>query len=398
MGVKMAGSMNDEDTTIIIIRRERRSRGAAAGPPAATATAAARAREELAWAALATRAARASSPSSTQLRSLSLPPPPPLPAGPLSARRPAPRARRRLAATWRRRARRRLMQLRAFGRAVWDAIRPPRPPAEAPLPESALLVAIAGRGGDVAPGDVMRFTGGSRAGAEALLCRLVARHGGDVQATGDGAVIYRFPGLGVSRFDLLRAWAARGAGGAAGARSSASLAHAVPPVWERREEAPPVVPREDKRDLMWAALALGASMAAVLHLSETLALDSGGGSLPGALALLLVSALAFAAPLMRLVARTRLRWRAARENGRRALLRAVLERPAGVALEAYALSHVWLSGAGHPIGPDALDAEIRALGGEPDVTAEGRVYFRFVDLDHEAAALARTRDRRRARA
>ena len=77
----------------------------------------------------------------------------------------------------------------------------------------------------------------------------------------------------------------------------------------------------------------------------------------------------------------------AAENGRRALFRAVLQRRTGSTLGAHALSHAWVAGSGRVIPRGRLFDEVLALGGEPDVDGQARLYFRFPDLDHEVRAL-----------
>src|SRR5262249_33646046 len=86
-------------------------------------------------------------------------------------------------------------------------------PAPSPVVEpESLLVEIDRLGGVVVPADIMRITGLRRAAAGTLLCKLVARHHGDVAVHGT-AVLYRFPRLN---------------------RSRRSAAHrSPPPVWEQ---------------------------------------------------------------------------------------------------------------------------------------------------------------------
>jgi hypothetical protein len=98
-----------------------------------------------------------------------------------------------------------------------------------------------------------------------------------------------------------------------------------------------------------------------------------------------------AMPLARVLRRRAHLDEVAAENGRRALLRAVLVRPPGRALGAHALSHAWIAASGRSVGQRRLFDEVLALGGEPDVDSKARLYFRFPDLDHEARALGQLR-------
>src|SRR5688572_6218695 len=66
------------------------------------------------------------------------------------------------------------------------------PSSPAGLRSQSLLAEIDRLDGLVVPADIMRVTGLDRADSEALLCKLAARHGGDVGVVGT-AVLYRFP-------------------------------------------------------------------------------------------------------------------------------------------------------------------------------------------------------------
>jgi len=226
----------------------------------------------------------------------------------------------------------------------------------------ALLTEVRRLGGVVSPADVMRVTGLARAAAEALLCRLAAHHGGDVEVSDTGAVIYRFPAL------------------ARGSRQPQR------PVWERPRALAPVTGNELSVDLTLAAVNLLVVAASATVMVCTLASSDWQPAV--ALVPFTLSLLALALPLSRLTSRhARLR-ELAQENGRRALLREILERPAGAALGAYALSHAWIAACGRAIRPKRLLEEIRAIGGEPDVDDDARLMFRFPELDDEARAVA----------
>jgi hypothetical protein len=229
--------------------------------------------------------------------------------------------------------------------------------------EEQVLATLRGQEGAIAPADVMRLTGLDRRGAEALLCAAVARFGGQIEAVGT-AVVYRLSP---------RRWGSR---------------PALPAAWERPLMAPPVTGNSGRMDLLLAAANLVLLAASLSALGELMLAGRWWGL---ALLPLLTSLLTFALPLARLFGRPAERRLIAREQGRLRLLRAVLERPAGGALQAYWLSHAWIEATGRPITPRALAEEMHALGGEPDVDGEARLLFRFPDLDHEARALAAER-------
>jgi hypothetical protein len=236
-------------------------------------------------------------------------------------------------------------------------------PASRRVRAAPLMAEIRRLGGFVVPADVMRVTGLDRAHAEELLCKLVARTGGDVGVVG-AAVVYRFPRL------------------VGGRRLPA-------PVWEQTRLPDEVTGNDHLTDVIILAINL---LVLALTGSLTLLGLSGSAWLP-ALSLLpfLLALFALSLPLGRLLGRRGHLAEVAAENGRRALLRVVLERPAGTTLSAHALSHVWATAARRAVTPARLLEEVRALGGELDLDDEARPQFRFPDLDHESVALRQLR-------
>jgi hypothetical protein len=232
----------------------------------------------------------------------------------------------------------------------------------------ALLVEIDRLGGVVVPADIMRVTGLRRADAESLLCKLAARHGGDVYVH-DTAVLYRFPRL-VSGLPRL-------------------ISRVPLPIWEEQRLPDAVTGNRPSVDgtlvLVNLMLLIGAAIA-VAGWSPFQWWQS-------ATALFLFAAALFALvmPLMRLGRRRAHLAEVAAENGRRALVRAVLQRRLGSSLGAHALSHAWVASSGRVVRQSRLFEEVMALGGEPDVDSHARIYFRFPDLDHEQRALTTLR-------
>lgn len=238
------------------------------------------------------------------------------------------------------------------------------PPADDPGgDEERVLAMLRSQPGAVAPAHVMRLTGLDRNRAEALLCRAIARDGGGIEAAGT-AVVYRLePQAGGPRLPL-------------------------PPVWDRPLVVPAITGNGPRTDLLLALLSFALLVASAAALGQLVAAGGWWGMVLPPLGL---SLLTCALPLARLLGRRSERRRIARELGRRRLLQAVLQRPAGAALQAYWLSHAWIEAAGHAIAPSALAREMQALGGESDVDAQSRLLFRFPDFDHEARALAAER-------
>jgi len=83
--------------------------------------------------------------------------------------------------------------------------------------------------------------------------------------------------------------------------------------------------------------------------------------------------------------------RVAIENGRRAVLRAVLAAAVGETVPSVPLRRAWVAAGAPPLDEAQLTAEVRRLGGEPDVDEGGQVVYRFPDLARETRALAAAR-------
>jgi hypothetical protein len=257
-------------------------------------------------------------------------------------------------------------QTETWGTAVLRYLFGPARPSA--IGDRAVLAEIRRLNGVVSAADVMRMTGLPRAQAEARLCRLLARHAGDVEVGSRGGVLYRFVGL-------------------------ERTGPAPAPIWESSVVPPALTGNEPAVDLVLSFVAL-----LVLSLSGRFIVRTVGTSdWQPALALIpfLLAFLALAMPLARLVRGRREARQAAHENGRRSLLRAVLCRPVGAPVGAHALSHAFACGAGHAIGRRALFDEVTALGGEPEVDDQARLQFRFVHLDEETLSLAEEHRRSR---
>jgi hypothetical protein len=106
----------------------------------------------------------------------------------------------------------------------------------------------------------------------------------------------------------------------------------------------------------------------------------------------------FALPALRALRQRRRRARAADENGRRALMRLVLaETSAVVELRPTDAARAWLGAAGPDGGRSAedatprIEAAVRALGGDIDLDADGKIVYRFATEARERRALAAAR-------
>jgi hypothetical protein len=110
------------------------------------------------------------------------------------------------------------------------------------------------------------------------------------------------------------------------------------------------------------------------------------------------SAAMFAFPALRALRRRRERQRVADENGRRALMRLVLaETSSLVELRPTDAARAWLAATGPDGGhsPEEatprIEAAVRALGGDIDLDADGKIVYRFATEARERRALAAAR-------
>jgi len=82
--------------------------------------------------------------------------------------------------------------------------------------------------------------------------------------------------------------------------------------------------------------------------------------------------------------------RLAKENGRRAVLRKVLEKPAGVQEET--LVEAYRDAAGRTVDSKELTREIVSLGGDVDLEAAEGILYHFPELEAEKRALQAERE------
>jgi hypothetical protein len=281
----------------------------------------------------------------------------------------------------------------------------PPPVVEDPRERERRIVAEIRRlAGRVAPGDVMRVTGLDRDAAERELLRLTVDYEGDIGVSEEGALVYTFKAL-------------RPTAGAA------ETALAPAPVWTDRAVARPVTGNGAATNVFLGALngfnlVMGTVAVAngltverifelVRHAHEVATVGAAYATplppahgVPWALGWipLAFSAGIFAFPALRALRQRRERARAADENGRRALMRLVLADGAGAAeLRPADAGRAWLAAAGPDGGATLeaatprIEAAVRALGGEIDLDADGKLVYRFAVAARERAALAATR-------
>jgi hypothetical protein len=262
----------------------------------------------------------------------------------------------------------------------------PPPPEKDPREiERLVLAEIRAQKGRIGLSDVMRVTGLPREQADPMMARLMLDYDGSVDVSEEGGIVYRFPAV------------RRTAGGVSSGRPA--------PIWKRLEKLRPFTGNDAGTNLLIIVLntfnlvmsawviAHGLTLEKLRFLLMGIPLDKlppegtpiALGYVPFAFSLLL-----FAIPLFRAVWRPFEAKRIARENGRRAVLREVLEKPSGVNEEQ--LANAYQQAAGREIDAKQLTRDIVSLGGDVDLEAEGGIRYRFPELEAESRALQAERE------
>ncbi len=292
----------------------------------------------------------------------------------------------------------------------WEAARPEEPkvpfyekvnrfffgpevPAEDPRAMQKKIVAeIRAQKGRIGLSDVMRVTGLSRGEADPLMARLMLDYDGTVEVSEEGGIAYRFAEIRKTAADPGDAGEARPA-----------------PVWAEEKALPPFTGNGVGTNLLIVLLNGFNLIAAGWVIANGLTIERIGqllkrvpveelapASTPWALGVipLVFSIALFAVPLVRAAWRPIKARRVAREKGRRALVRAVLERVGerGGVTETE-LAGAWAAAAGSVPDSKTLTREVVALGGDVDIesSADG-VRYRFPDMEVEARAVAAERE------
>lgn len=268
---------------------------------------------------------------------------------------------------------------------------PDQPPLDPRAMERAILAEIRGQKGRIGLADVMRVTGLPRDEADPLMSRLMLDYDGSVEVSDEGGIFYRFESV---RKTVVE-----------------SAAEARPaPAWARLEKLAPLTGNDAGTNLLIIALNgfnLIMSLYALANgmTFEKIAMifrgvkEHAGYPLPDtgtAIALgvvpLVFSIALFTLPVVRALYRPIKERKVARENGRRGLLREVLTGINKREITDASLENAWKSAAG--TAPDAkeITREVVALGGDVEIQDDGRVRYRFPDLEAEAAALRAERE------
>lgn len=266
----------------------------------------------------------------------------------------------------------------------------PRPDPRAT--EKKILAELRAQKGRIGLTDVMRVTGLARDEADPLMARLMLEYEGSVEVSEEGGIAYAFP-------EIRKTAAAPGAAGEARPE----------PVWAEEEKLGPLTGNRLGANALIVALNAFNLFASLWAISTQLTFSRLRDMIQGipfaelpptgtAWALGVVpfvfSIALFALPVLRAVWRPIKARRVARENGRRAMLRAVLERMGrrGGVTEAELLG-AWATAAGSSPDPQTISREVVALGGDVDMenVAHG-VRYRFPELEAEAKAVQAERE------
>lgn len=266
---------------------------------------------------------------------------------------------------------------------------PPEAKADPKDIEKAIIAQIRAGKGRIGLADVMRVTGLSREEADPMMARLMLDYDGNVEVSDNGGIYYIFESI----------------------RKTTENARAKrpPPFWVLPREMPSLTGNTGGTNLMilllngfntlmsfiaigggWTVEKLKYMLAGV----PTEAIPSGVGGSPLLLGWIpfIFSLVLFAIPAFRLFSLPSRKRAFAEEEGRRNITRVVLEKTQkGQRIDERDLSRAWQEATGDSVDRDALMREIVKLGGDVDVDEQGRMQYRFRDLEEEAAALAAER-------
>ena len=275
---------------------------------------------------------------------------------------------------------------------------PAQPPVDPRGEEQRILAEIRARQGRIGISDLMRISGESKEIAETKMARLMLDYDGEVEVSDEGGITYRFPALRKT---------------AATDEHHASSPSA--PSWAKRLELGPLTGNSWSSNFLIAALngvnLLGSLWAIGNQITiekltyllqgipwEMLTKDMGTpwalGWIP-----LFFSLASFAFPLGRALWRPIEKQKAAQENGRRAILRSVLDflqrskTEKSPRMEMQTLEQAFAKEAGQKASREEITQQVVALGGDVEIDPHsGRAYYRFVDLEAEVRALAAERE------
>lgn len=272
-------------------------------------------------------------------------------------------------------------------RFVFGPEAPPEDPRER---EQRMLVEIRRKQGRIGVSDVMRVLGISRQEAEPFLARLMLDYDGEVQVSDDGGITYSFPAV------------RRTAGETHAATRAEKLSERLrlPELTGNSAGSNLLITMLNGFNLVMAlfATAVGLTVADVFRLFEGFPPAADGTAWVLGVIPAIFSTALFAMPIWRAIRRPAEKRKVARENGRRSVMKRVLERlqasaGQGAALDDDELKAAWQEAAGEVPDDKELVRAVVEMGGDVDVSESGRAQYRFRDLEAELAALEAERAR-----
>jgi hypothetical protein len=256
--------------------------------------------------------------------------------------------------------------------------------------ERRILAEIRAQKGRIGLADVIRVTGLPRDEADPLMARLLLDYDGEVEVSDEGGIVYRFEAL---RKTVDEAPVER-----------------PKPIWARLKRLVPLTSNTAGTNFAIAALNGFNLIMSLYALSDQLTFEKIGWYIQmgqhqlaphtppptgTAIALgvvpLVFSIALFALPVLRAAIRPLKEKRIARENGRRGMLKEILEHQKDGEVTDESLRRAWKEASGVEPDPKELTREVVALGGDVDYE-EGRVRYRFPDFEAEAKALDAERE------
>jgi hypothetical protein len=220
------------------------------------------------------------------------------------------------------------------------------------------------------------------------MAKLMLDFDGDVGVSEDGGIYYSFPEVRKTAGDE-------------------AVPASPPPAWSRVQPLPPLTGNSVGANIAIGALnafnlimggyaiANGLTIERVAHLFDKVPFvptDMGTPIVLGVIPLVF-SALLFLLPLARVAVRPWRKRAAARERGRLAVTREVLERvKAKQPVTDEAVAKAYTGAAGEAPAPKQLDRELVRLGGDVAIQESGETRWRFADLETEAAAVEAERE------
>jgi hypothetical protein len=253
--------------------------------------------------------------------------------------------------------------------------------------ERRIVAAIRAGKGRIGLADVMRVTGLERGLADSLMAKLMLDYDGDVAVSDDGGIVYRFPEI----------------------RKTASEGPQPEPspAWTRAKPDEPFtgnpagvnvgIAAVNGFNLLMAWWCIDNSMTIdrLVHLFDRIPRPfvPDGSAIALGWVPLIFSALLFIVPIVRATLKPSRTRAAARERGRLAVLKTVLERVrAKTPVTDRAVAEAWTAATGSAAPPKSLDRQLVALGGDVEIQPEGQTRWRFADFETEAAAVAAERE------